>query len=55
MRAGIKSNNDSWRAEVWGRNITNKYYWNGVSHVVDSFSKVAGMPATYGVTVSFRY
>jgi iron complex outermembrane receptor protein len=55
LRAGIKSNDDRWRAELWGRNITNKYYWNGVSHVIDSTSRVAGMPSTYGVTVSFRY
>lgn len=55
LRAGIKSSDDRWRAEVWGRNVTNKYYWNGVSHVIDSVSRVAGMPATYGVTVSVKY
>ena len=55
LRAGIKSSNDSWRAEIWGRNVTNKYYWNGASHVIDSVSRVAGMPATYGLTVTFRH
>lgn len=54
LRAGIKSSDDRWRAELWGRNVTNTYYWNGVSHVIDSVSRVAGMPATYGLTVSFR-
>ena len=54
LRLGVEGGKGRWRAELWGRNITNTYYWNGVSHVIDSISRVAGMPATYGVTLSFR-
>jgi len=40
--------------EVWGRNVTNTYYYNNVSHVVDTITRNAGMPATYGVTLRYR-
>lgn len=54
LRAGIRSANHKWSFEIFGRNVTNTFYWNGVSHVIDSVSRYAGLPATYGITVSFR-
>ena len=53
LRAGVEW--EKWRAQIWGRNITNKYYWVNVSHLVDSVSRFAGAPATYGITLSYRY
>lgn len=44
-----------WSGQVWGRNVTNEYYYNNVTHLTDYIAKIAGMPATYGVTISFRY
>jgi outer membrane receptor protein involved in Fe transport len=53
VRAGIERG--PWRVWAWGRNITNKHYWNAASHVNDVLLRYTGMPATYGLTVSYRY
>jgi outer membrane receptor protein involved in Fe transport len=53
VRAGIET--DSWRVWAWGRNITDKYYWNQVAHVNDVLLRYTGMPRTYGVSVSYRF
>ncbi|MBI1252146.1 MAG: TonB-dependent receptor plug domain-containing protein [Alphaproteobacteria bacterium] len=52
LRAGVE--NDQWRVQVWGRNVTDEYYWVSAVHVNDVIYRYAGMPATYGVTVSYR-
>ncbi|MFT3975789.1 MAG: TonB-dependent receptor [Sphingomonas bacterium] len=52
---GIKSADDRWRAFVWGKNITNSYYWTNVVSGYDTVTRFAGMPATYGVTVGFSF
>jgi iron complex outermembrane recepter protein len=55
LRTGIKSSDGAWRLEFWGRNVTNKYYWNTVEHVTDAVTRITGMPRTYGVSVSYRF
>lgn len=56
LRTGISSEDGSWRASIWGRNITNSYYWNNVvSPTSDTVLRYPGMPVTYGVSLSFRY
>ena len=55
LRAGIKSPDDSWRLELWGRNITNEYYWTNALQTQDAFVRFAGMPVTYGARVSYRF
>ena len=52
LRAGIEGG--PWRMTAFGRNITNKYYWNQNQHVNDVLVKFTGMPRTYGVTVAYR-
>jgi outer membrane receptor protein involved in Fe transport len=52
LRAGVETG--PWRVQVWGRNVTDKWYWTGAYHVNDVFVRYTGMPATYGVTVSYR-
>lgn len=54
LRAGVSGPNEAWRISVFGRNITNKYYWTGVITGSDTTTKFAGMPATYGITFSAR-
>ena len=44
-----------WRVELWGKNITNKYYWTNVVPANDSAARLAAMPATYGVTFGFKF
>lgn len=53
LRAGIE--NDRWRAMLWGKNVTNKFYVTDVTHTIDNVSRSAGLPATYGVTVGVKF
>jgi iron complex outermembrane receptor protein len=55
LRAGIQSEDERWRVQVWGKNITNKYYWNNVVSFADVIARYAGDPATYGITVGYRW
>lgn len=53
LRAGVASPDGRWRAQIWGRNVTNKYYIVTDTSGVDSRYRFTGMPATYGITLSF--
>jgi iron complex outermembrane receptor protein len=53
LRAGVQHGN--WRFSVWGRNVTDTYYYPTVFRANDTLIRYAGMPATYGVMVNFRY
>jgi len=55
LSAGLEPAGGHWRVEVWGRNVTNTYYWTAVNYIVDSTARLTGMPATYGVTVGYKY
>ncbi|NML89098.1 TonB-dependent receptor [Sphingobium sp. TB-6] len=55
LRAGIASANDRWRFSIWGRNVGDKYYWTNAYKIADVSARFAGMPATYGATLSVRY
>jgi outer membrane receptor protein involved in Fe transport len=52
LRAGVEF--DSWRVQVFGRNVTNEYYWDNASHVNDALLRFTGHPSTYGISVSYR-
>ena len=54
LRAGIEIE-DKYRLQVFGKNVTNKGYWNNVVHIYDTYDRITGSPATYGVTVSARF
>jgi outer membrane receptor protein involved in Fe transport len=53
LRAGIQK--DAWRFQLWGRNVTNQWYWTAADHVNDVLLRYTGMPVTYGFTLSYRY
>jgi outer membrane receptor protein involved in Fe transport len=55
LRAGIETADGSWRLQVWGKNVTDKYYWTNVVHTFDTIIRYTGRPATFGATLSFRY
>lgn len=55
LRAGVERDDGRWRLEAFGRNVTNRYYWITVSHQIDTVTRLAGMPVTYGVRAAFRY
>lgn len=46
---------EGWSARVWGKNIFNKYYWSNANFTSDTITRVAGEPATYGVTVGYKF
>ena len=52
VRAGVES--DRWRVMLWGKNVANKYYWNSVAPAFDTIVRYAGMPATYGISASYK-
>ena len=54
-RGGIEAEDGSWRVQLWGKNVTNKFYYLSTSVGGDRLAGLTGMPATYGVTLSFRY
>jgi iron complex outermembrane receptor protein len=55
LQAGVASHDGHWRATIWGKNVFDKYYWNNTVYVFDDIVRYAGMPATYGITVSYRH
>jgi iron complex outermembrane recepter protein len=55
LRLGIETPDSKWRAALWGRNVTNEYYWTNVSRASDTIFRLAGMPATYGGSLSYRF
>lgn len=55
LRAGISNASKRWRLEIWGKNVTNTYYWNNVVNVADTIIRYTGRPATYGLTASYHY
>jgi hypothetical protein len=53
LRLGVTKGD--WQFQIWGRNVGNTYYWTAADHVNDVLLHYTGMPATYGVTLSYRY
>jgi outer membrane receptor protein involved in Fe transport len=52
LRLGVE--HGAWRFQIWGRNVTDEYYWKSVYYSNDEIANYAGMPATYGSSVSWR-
>ena len=55
LRMGIAAQDDRWRLTLWGKNVTDTYYYTNAYRYIDYFSRLTGQPATYGATFSFRY
>ncbi len=54
-QGGINFAQGRYRVMLWGKNITNKFYLVNTQRYADGIQRFIGMPATYGITVSFRY
>jgi iron complex outermembrane recepter protein len=54
LRAGIGPKQGPWRMMVWGKNVTNSYYFTNQVAAFDTIGGYTGRPATYGVTLSYR-
>jgi len=58
LRAGVElgeRGHGRYRIWMWGRNITNEYYWTNVFANANAVSRFVGQPATYGITISSRF
>ena len=55
LRAGVIFGGGRYRAWVWGKNVTNTYYWNNVYLGGDAVTRFVGQPATYGASISARF
>uniref|UniRef100_B0T3Q6 TonB-dependent receptor n=1 Tax=Caulobacter sp. (strain K31) TaxID=366602 RepID=B0T3Q6_CAUSK len=55
VRAGVRSPDKGWEANVFVRNLTDKYYWTNVARLSDVIRRYAGEPRTYGVQVSSKF
>ena len=54
LRGGVQSSDGTWRLEAWGRNVGNVYYWTAANRSIDTVVRFTGLPATYGVTLTYR-
>jgi iron complex outermembrane recepter protein len=52
---GVHSLSDRWEFLIWGRNLTNTYYWNSVASNANVTVRFPGQPATYGASLTFKY
>ena len=52
---GIHSLNDRWAVQLWGRNITDTYYWTSVASNANVVVRFPGQAPTYGVSFTLNY
>ncbi|MCC7265986.1 MAG: TonB-dependent receptor, partial [Caulobacteraceae bacterium] len=52
---GIHSLDDRWELSLWGRNLTDEYYWTAVSSNANVVVRFPGQPRTYGASLTLRY
>jgi outer membrane receptor protein involved in Fe transport len=54
VRASIGTDDDRLSIAVWGRNVTNEYYWNNTIVILGAIARYAAPPAAYGVSINLR-
>lgn len=54
-RIGIRAGDRRWEATLFGRNLTDEYYWTNVARLSDVIRRYAGQPRTYGIQLSARF
>jgi outer membrane receptor protein involved in Fe transport len=52
---GIGDPDKGWDLSVWGRNITNEYYWSAVSSNANTVVRFAGKPTTWGASLTWKF
>ena len=55
LRAGYVSEDEKWKVMLWGKNVTDEYYWTSVIPSSDNMARFAGRPATYGITLGYSF
>jgi len=51
---GIESVDGVWKAWVWGKNLTDEYYWTNMA-ASSGLYRFVGMPLTYGLSFSRKF
>ena len=54
-RVVFASPGDSWSASIWGRNLSDEYYWHSTSGSNSTATRINGMPRTYGISLSYNF
>ena len=52
---GVHSQDDRWEVSVWGRNLTDEYYWTAVSSNANVVVRFPGQTRTYGASLTWKY
>ena len=54
-RLGVASQDGSWRAFLYARNLTDEFYYTNVLQAIDMQTRYAGKPSTYGITFQYNW
>ena len=54
-RLGYEAEDGLWKVMLWGKNLTNEYYYTNVVPSSEGDARSVGRPATYGITVGMKY
>lgn len=52
---GLHTLDDRWEFSVWGRNLTDEYYWSAVSSNANVVVRFPGQPRTYGASLTAKF
>ena len=55
VRGGVGTADEKWKVQVWSRNVTDKFYFPSRLTANGPRVRMAGMPRTVGVTVSYNF
>lgn len=53
-RIGVAEPDGRWSVTLFGRNLTNAYYWSNVAKIGDVARRLTGEPLTYGIQFSAK-
>ncbi len=53
-RVGFAPLAGPWKLQLWGRNISDEYYYNNVTNQLDTIGRYTAMPVVWGATVSWQ-
>jgi outer membrane receptor protein involved in Fe transport len=52
---GVSNPDKGWDLSVWGRNLTDEYYWSAVSSNANVVVRFPGKPQTYGMSLGLKF
>ena len=51
----LAPDSEKWEVAIFGRNITDEYYWTSVQKESDTAFRYAGMPQTWGASLKVNF